>query len=125
LQRGTSSGRRRGGLNDLGQPDEQVTKNAGVVVQRMAQTFPQAKVVLLGPVATTGTATPRQKDVVAALGKAAKSANVPFIDATGWITPDNVRSILGPDKVQPTDDGHKVLAGQLEKVLRDLGLAAS
>lgn len=113
-----------GGLNDVGQPADQITTNAGAVLDRMAKTFPTAKVVLLGPVATTGTSTRQLQQVVDALSVAAKTANVPFVDATGWVTRDNVGSVIGSDHSHPSVDGHKVLGERLATELRGLGFAA-
>jgi len=113
-----------GGLNDRGKPSGQVTANARQVLAAAKEQYPDARLLLLGPVDPDGQPDPEVGAVVRSLAAAAKSEQVPFIDASGWFTPKQAATLIGKDGTHPTVQGHRVLAGKLEQTLRARGVPA-
>ena len=116
-------GRRRwvvieGGNNDLGVPMDQVRHNARKVVRIAQRTFPNAKVVLVGPMDTDADHANLRPMVKMMRGVAAKRG-VPFVAMTNWLA--GHYDLIGPDYVHPYPKGHRICARKLARALRALG----
>jgi lysophospholipase L1-like esterase len=111
----------QGSTNDLGRPIGAIAIAARELYAQLARTLPDAKLVVLGPLAPPGVA---QKDIGLirdVLADAAHDAGLAFIDpiAQGWLQPP---SGLFVDGVHPNDAGYAELADHLVAALRALGI---
>jgi lysophospholipase L1-like esterase len=91
--------------------DAAVTKRAAVdVLGNLRRLLPQAKILVIGPLyldKTDGRTTPINEAVKAA----AASLGLTYIDTikAGWFTGSG-RSLIAPDGIHPTNEGHRYLA---------------
>lgn len=108
----------QGGNNDRGQPLDQVRKNARKVVRIAQRTFPQAKVVLAGPMDYDADHADVEP-IVKSIRKIAKKRGVPFINMKNWLA--GKYHLIGPDFVHPYPEGHRIMGRKLAKALRGLG----
>lgn len=107
-----------GGNNDRSQSMDAVNRNARKVLRKAQRRFPNATVVLVGPLDTDGDwsdTTP----VVKTLRKAAARRGVPFVNAKRWLAGHYDQ--IGSDYVHPTPKGHRILGRKLAEALRHLG----
>jgi acyl-CoA thioesterase I len=116
-------GRRRwvvieGGNNDLRVPLDQVRVNARKVVRIAQRTFPNAQIVLVGPLDTDSDHSDVQP-MVRLLRKVAAKRGVPFINQKAWLA--GHYDLIGPDYVHPYPRGHRILGRKLARALRNLG----
>jgi hypothetical protein len=111
-----------GGLNDASAPAGKIRAAAREVDAQFEAAFPKARIIALGPVDPTGGLRSDIPVCSDAIKAAAGAAGVPFIDATGWVTPANVATVIGPDNTHPTAAGHKVLGADLAAALKRLGV---
>jgi len=116
-------GRRRwvvieGGNNDVGQPMDLVRANARKVVRIAQRTFPNARIVLVGPLDTDADHSNLRPMIRMMRGVAAKRG-VPFVPMTNWL--GGHYDLIGPDYVHPYPKGHRICARKLARALRALG----
>ncbi|WP_460711955.1 SGNH/GDSL hydrolase family protein [Nocardioides dilutus] len=116
-------GRRRwvvieGGNNDVGQSLEDVRANARKVLRIAQRTFPNARVVLVGPLDTDSDHA-ELVPVIKVLRKAATKRSVPFVNMKNWLA--GHYDLIGPDYVHPYPKGHRILGRKLARALRGLG----
>lgn len=107
-----------GGNDDRFVDQKQVSKNARKVLRIAQRRFPNATVVLVGPLDTDGDfsdTTPVNKT----LRKAAQRRDVPYLDIRGWLK--GHYDLIGPDFTHPYPEGHRILGKKLAKRLRALG----
>jgi lysophospholipase L1-like esterase len=107
-----------GGNDDRRQAMDDVNRNARKVLRKAQRRFPDATVVLVGPLDTDGDWSDT-KPVVKALRKAAARRGVPFVNAQRWLA--GHYDEIGPDYVHPTPKGHRICARKLTQALRALG----
>jgi lysophospholipase L1-like esterase len=108
----------QGGSNDLSQPVDQVRKNAGKVLKIARAKYPQARLVLVGPMDTYG-GYADSIPVRNALRTVSKRLHVPFIDAMKWTAGRD--DLLCSDYVHPTYEGHVYLGHLLAQALAKRG----
>jgi len=116
-------GRRRwvvieGGNNDVGAPLDDVRANARRVVRIAQRRFPNATVVLVGPLDTDRDHT-ELVPVIKVLRQVAARRTVPFISMKTWLA--GHYDLVGPDYVHPYPKGHRILGRKLARSLRRLG----
>ncbi len=103
-----------GGNNDRGVPFADVARNARKVVRIAQRTFPNATVVLMGPLDTDGDyadTTP----MVKLLRKVARKRGVAFINDKTWLKGNY--DLIGPDYAHPYPEGHRLLGRKLARAL--------
>jgi lysophospholipase L1-like esterase len=108
----------QGGNNDRGAPLADVNRNARKVVRIAQRTFPNAKVVLMGPLDSDGDYA-ESRPMMKLLRKVARKRGVPFINDMKWLK--GHYDLIGPDFVHPYPEGHRLLGRKLAKALRNLG----
>ena len=107
-----------GGSNDVGQPVGKVKKNATKVLRIARKKYPQALLVLVGPLDTYG-GYDDSIPIRDALRSVAKRLAVPFVDDMTWV--EGHPDWLCDDYVHPTYAGHVPLGARLAKALRKRG----
>lgn len=107
-----------GGNDDRLVDQARVNKNARRVLRIAQRRFPDATVVLVGPLDTDGDWADT-KPVVRSLRKAAAKRDVAFVNAQRWLAGHYDQ--IGPDFVHPTPKGHRICARKLTRALRALG----
>lgn len=108
----------QGGLNDRDQSGD-LTSAAREVLALARQQFPGAQLVLLGPV-DPAPPNSRVASVVADLTEAAATEGVPFIDASGWLTPENVGEYGLGDGLHLSQAGHDYVGSRLAEAITAL-----
>ena len=108
----------QGGNNDVTQPLDQVRANARRVVRIAQQTFPRARVVLVGPLDTDSDHTDLIP-IIQVLRGAANKRSVPFISMKNWLA--GHYDLIGPDYTHPYPKGHRICARKLTRALLALG----
>lgn len=108
----------QGGLNDAPESGD-LTVAAQEVIGLMRARFPEAQVILLGPV-DPAPPYPNLARVVEALRTAAANEQVPFIDASGWITPEGVEQYSAGDGLHVNQAGHDYIGTRLAEALGKL-----
>lgn len=116
-------GRRRwvvieGGSNDLTQPLDAVRRNALKVMRIAQRTFPNARIVLVGPLDTDSDHTDLIP-MIRLMRHVAAKREVPFVNMKNWLA--GHYDLIGPDYVHPYPKGHRILGRKLAKALRHLG----
>lgn len=107
-----------GGSNDTGQPLDQIRRNAKKVLQIARKDYPDATLILVGPIDTYGGYADSDpiRDVVR---KVAKRLHVPFVNAQKWTAGRD--DLLCDDYVHPTYEGHVYLGHRLAAALKKRG----
>jgi lysophospholipase L1-like esterase len=108
----------QGGSNDVGQPADQVRKNARKVLKIARGKYPHAVLALVGPMDTYG-GYDDSIPIRNALKSVAKKLHVPFIDAMKWTAGRD--DLLCSDYVHPTYAGHIYLGHLLAAALKERG----
>ena len=108
----------QGGSNDVGEPADQVRKNARTVLQIARGKYPNAVLMLVGPMDTYG-GYGDSIPIRNALRTVARKLHVPFIDAMKWTAGRD--DLLCSDYVHPTYAGHVYLGHKLAKALKKRG----
>lgn len=115
-----------GGRADVGQYSPRaVAAAARAFVAGVRSDLPQARIVVLGPVATDATAPAGATQVRDALRSAVTTVpNTTFIDplAENWFA-NAPTGLIAPDGQHPTDAGHRLIADKLGADLARLGIA--
>jgi lysophospholipase L1-like esterase len=119
-----------GGHNDRTYAPATVAAAAEGLLVKIRQLWPDSRLVLIGPMGGDGAPDASVLEVRDALGVAAHTLKIPFIDPLGgkWITGDraghvgNARQYIQRDGVHPNANGHRYLATRLVAELRRLGL---
>jgi GDSL-like Lipase/Acylhydrolase family len=102
-----------GGRNDGA--SSKSTDAIGAYFRAVRRSYPEAKVVALGPFWDDGKPPGwliRQRSSVRA---AADSNHACYVDTDGWLTPD----LVTEGTIQPTADGQSAIAGQLVRELKN------
>jgi lysophospholipase L1-like esterase len=107
-----------GGNDDRFLDQKAVGKNVRKVLRIAQRRFPDATVVLVGPMDTDGDLADTTP-VAKTMRKAARKRGVPFVDARRWL--DGNYDQIGPDFTHPYPKGHRICATRLTKALRRLG----
>jgi lysophospholipase L1-like esterase len=118
-----------GGHNDRNHEPEQVAGAARQLLTTIRQTFPDTRLLLMGPL-WGGDPIQKVKDIRDALADVASEQNVPFVDPLKerWITGDRVQGTgnaplyILRDGVHPSTAGARYIAGRLVADLRALKL---
>ena len=109
------------GANDglRGLPADLTRKNLQAIIDRTRQRYPQVKVVITGmkvPPNMGRDYGTRFQAIFPALAKKNQGVLIPFIlEGVG-----GVRELNLPDGIHPTAEGHRVIAGNLWKILEPL-----
>ena len=98
-----------GGGNDKDDDPAEIQQRAEAVLTAASAKLPDARIVLVGTLDPTVDDFSDTVAVNTALGQAADTAGVPFIDPQRWL--EGRPDLVGPDFDHPTPEGH-VLAGQ-------------
>ncbi|OZD10795.1 hypothetical protein CH253_29655 [Rhodococcus sp. 06-156-3C] len=104
-----------GGREDVVAPDR-VREQAEALYRDLAQTAPQAKVFVIGPMWDSTPPSPAVLQVNEQVRLAAETAKVPFTDALGWLSDPATDDGQG----RLTPEGDQVLADRISAVLSDL-----
>jgi len=107
-----------GGNDDRTQPMGLVGRNVRKVLRKAQRRFPNATVVLVGPLDTDGDWADT-KPVLRTMRKAAARRGVAFVNAQRWLAGHYEE--IGPDYVHPSPKGHRICATKLTRALRALG----
>ena len=107
-----------GGNNDLAQPLDQVRANARKVVRIAQRRFPDARIVLVGPLDTDSDHS-ELVPMIRLMRQVATKRGVPFINMKNWLS--GHYDLVGPDTIHPYVEGHRILGRKLAKALRKLG----
>lgn len=107
-----------GGNNDRGQPLDVVRTNARKVVRIAQRRFPDARVVLAGPLDNNADHAD-VKPIARTLRAVARTRGVPFVNMTRWL--HGHYDLIGPDTIHPYPEGHRIMGRKLAKALRKLG----
>jgi lysophospholipase L1-like esterase len=107
-----------GGSNDTGLPLDQIRRNAKKVLQIARKDYPNALLILVGPMDTYGGYADSDpiRDVVR---KVAKRLHVPFVNPQKWTAGRD--DLLCDDYVHPTYEGHVHLGHRLAAALKRRG----
>lgn len=108
----------QGGNNDLGQPLDDIRANARKVLRIAQRAFPDARVVLVGPLDTDNDHSDIAP-IIKVLKQAARKRSVPYVNMKKWL--DGHYDLIGPDYVHPYPKGHRILGRKLAKALVGLG----
>jgi lysophospholipase L1-like esterase len=120
-----------GGHNDRGYAPARVAAAAESLLSRIRQLWPDARLLLIGPMWGNGAPDPSVLEIRDALSAVARTLKIPFIDPLGerWITgyradhDGNASRYILRDGVHPNLVGHRYIATRLVGELRRLGLA--
>ena len=111
----------QGGINDLARPDG-VGRAAAQVVEAARVTYPEARVVVIGPIpptpASTGALRPMSSEIARSLAGSGALYVSPIDE--GWITTTSSRGFLDARTNHPTTAGHRLLASRMVADLRRL-----
>lgn len=109
-----------GSRNDAGRSD--VRAAAERLFDQLRLALPETRIVAVGPVWPSGNAPPAIDRVRDQVRDAATIAGLSFVDpiAQGWFRDDS-HSLIGRDRVHPTDEGHRHMAYVLGRELERLG----
>jgi len=107
-----------GGSNDIGQPVDQIKKNARKILLIARQKYPRALLILVGPMDPYG-GYADSIPIRDALHAVAKKLHVPFVDDMTWL--GGHPEWLCDDYVHPTYAAHVPLGQRLAKALRKRG----
>ncbi|HEX6468408.1 MAG TPA: SGNH/GDSL hydrolase family protein [Streptosporangiaceae bacterium] len=119
-----------GGHNDRRYAPAKVAAAAESLLARIRQLWPDARLLLVGPMWGSGAPDPAVLEIRDALAVVARTLEIPFVDPLGerWITGDranhygNAGRYILRDGVHPTLVGHRYIAGRLVGALHRLGL---
>jgi acyl-CoA thioesterase-1 len=107
-----------GGSNDTGFPVARIKKNARKVLSIADRLYPDARLVLMGPIQTYGDYS--ETDAIkVGLRQVARSMGVPFINAQKWTAGHD--EWLCSDYVHPTPEGQVQLGARLAEALAKRG----
>ncbi len=111
-----------GTRNDLGADPAEVRSAAADVFSRLRAGLPQAEIVVVGPIWTSRSVPADVSALDAAVGDAARAAELPYISALSdpWL--DGSPELIAPDGIHPTQLGHEVLSRRLVEALQKDGL---
>jgi lysophospholipase L1-like esterase len=109
----------QGSQNDYRAEPEDIKAAAKKVVTRAREAWPDAQIVLLGPVAPEplGHNLAPINDAVA---KAALESKVPFVDGLAWFTPENSKQYALEDGAHLNQAGHDYLAAKTREAIGSL-----
>jgi acyl-CoA thioesterase-1 len=95
---------------------------ATALYAHLRRALPQARIVVVGPVASNSAQAASLAGVDRAVGDAARAAGLPYVDAIaeGWFT-DAQGALIGDDHIHPTWAGHQRIADLLGADLTRLG----
>ena len=107
-----------GGSNDVGQPVGKIKRHAAKVLRIAAKRFPDARLILVGPMQTYGpwSVTDGIRD---GLQRVAKRLGIRFVNPQKWTAGHD--EWLCSDYVHPTYDGHQILGHRLAGALARRG----
>jgi lysophospholipase L1-like esterase len=108
----------QGGSNDVAQPIDQVSKNARKVLKIARDKYPNATLILVGPMDTYG-GYADSIPIRDALKSVSKKLHVPFVDDMKWTAGRD--DLLCDDYVHPTYEGHVYLGHRLAAALKKRG----
>lgn len=114
-----------GGVNDAlsDVSADLVRTNATWVMTTLRDRFPLAMHIVLGvPPDSTGRLTGPRAAINVAIRAAALATRWTFVDMRQFITPATGPTIIGPDRLHPTLEGHRKLASMLSERLAPLGV---
>ncbi|WP_045823891.1 SGNH/GDSL hydrolase family protein [Williamsia herbipolensis] len=114
-----------GGVNDAlsNVPAALIRTNAAWVMASLRDRYPLAKHVVLGvPPDRAGRLTGPRAAINVAIRAAALATRWTFVDMRQFITPATGPTIIGPDRLHPTLEGHRKLASMLSERLAPLGV---
>ena len=107
-----------GGSNDTGFPVSKIKKNARTVLKIADQLYPDARLILMGPIQTFGSYS-ETDGIKIGLRQVARSLGVPFINAQKWTAGHD--EWLCSDYVHPTYEGHAQIGARLAEALAKRG----
>ena len=107
-----------GGANDIGLPLADIRRNARQVLLIAQKRFPQARIIVMGPIQTFGPweETDGIRDTVK---RVARRLGLRFVNPQKWT--DGHMEWLCPDWVHPTYEGHQILGTRLAQALAKRG----
>ena len=115
-----------GSVSDVWQRTQLLGKAVADAVEMVKERSPMAKIVLVGAQVSVGSDPLPSQSLADELSRVADEENATFIDplAKKWFLGKNVK-LLGSDDINPTDAGHRKIAGELYDVLRSTVRRAS
>ncbi len=111
-----------GSGNDAGATDAAIRRNAERLIAEVAADYPDADIVVLGPI---GDGSGRRSEIARVLARVTESAGLRFIDPSDWRTRYGLARHLSPDGVHFTQRGHDVTASVFAGALHAADLVAA
>jgi acyl-CoA thioesterase I len=112
-----------GGRNDSGQKVPERLAAAGLTLDRLRVTYPEAKIVVVGPFWVDDDVPPSLLDFDAGLRDEARARDLTFIDPIRerWLTTEERSRWISADGVHPSVAGHQRMAAMLVAALEAAG----
>lgn len=113
-----------GGINDRGASAAELTSAVGATVQRVQQTWPKARVIMVGPFWAHADAPASLRRVRNVVRQEATARHTDYIDpiAQRWTTKSNESAMVLPDGINLTQRGQDYLAKRLVAAVIKLGV---
>jgi acyl-CoA thioesterase-1 len=113
-----------GGRNDSGSTVPQRLAAAGLTLDRLRVTYPEARIVVVGPFWVDDDVPPSLLAFDAGLREEARTRGLTFVDPIRerWLTTENRSRWIAPDEVHPTPAGHQRIATMLVAGLEAAGI---
>lgn len=110
------------GGNDQTFPLDQVRAGAEASLDQLRAAFPEATLVVVGPLVQVEAWAPQRRDVSATLAEVAAARGIAFIDTTGWVAASGLAPFLVDDR-HFSPAGHDALTGIFVRALAGVGVA--
>lgn len=109
-----------GGINDRDRnPSREIVAPAVQLVDELKDRFPDATIIIMGPVDPQPVSTWVRR-MTSDLRLAATNSRALFIDASDWLTPDNISQYTYGDAVHVNQAGHDYIGDRLAEAIRSL-----
>ena len=105
-----------GGRNDNGSPA--APKAVRDYLRKLRGTFPKSRIIVLSPLWNSEPAPATIETIRTATRSAAKEFDADWVNTAGWLN----ESLMGPDDVHPTKNGHAAIASHLLDWIADQGI---
>lgn len=110
------------GGNDQTFPLDQVRAAAEDSLDHLRATFPEATLVVVGPLVQVEAWAPQRRDVSTTLAQVAAARGIAFVDTTGWVASSGLQPFLVDDR-HFSPEGHDALTGIFVRALAGQGVS--
>ncbi|MEI3865612.1 SGNH/GDSL hydrolase family protein [Microbacterium sp. CCNWLW134] len=109
------------GGNDQTFPIEHVRASAEASLDQLRTTFPEATIVVVGPLVQVEAWAPQRRAVSATLAEVSAARGIAFVDTTGWVASSGLSPFLVDDR-HFSPAGHDALTGIFVRALAGAGV---